>query len=187
MRSPFYFIVKPVNNKRYDDTKLIGGIEFIISTSEEDHRFSNRQAEVIELPLGYTGDIQKGDLLLVHHNVFKYYFDIKGHKRSGKSFLKDDLFFVDTEQFFLYKHDGIWHSHDRFCFVKPIPPQDAYILKPLTEEPLMGIMKYASRTLLDSGVKEGDMVCFKPFNNYEFLVDGERLYRIFDHQITMVL
>jgi hypothetical protein len=30
-------------------------------------------------------------------------------------------------------------------------------------------------------------VCFKPDSEYEFDVDGEKLYRIFDHQITMTL
>ena len=47
MKSPFAFIVKPVKGKRYNNTKEIGGIEFIISTSQEDHKFSNREAEVI--------------------------------------------------------------------------------------------------------------------------------------------
>jgi len=37
------------------------------------------------------------------------------------------------------------------------------------------------------GVKSGDKICFKPDSEYEFMVDGEKLYRMFDHQITMVL
>ncbi len=65
MRSPFYFIAKPVNGRRYDNTKEIGGVDFIVSTSEEDHKFSNRFAEVVELPLGYKGPIKEGDTLLV--------------------------------------------------------------------------------------------------------------------------
>ena len=52
MKSPFYFIVKPLKGRRYDNTREIGGIEFVVSTSEEDHMFSNRYAEVIELPIG---------------------------------------------------------------------------------------------------------------------------------------
>jgi allophanate hydrolase subunit 1 len=72
MNSPTSFIVKPLKGKRYDNTKTYGNIDFIISTSQEDHRFSNRQAEVIELPIVYNGPIKPGDKLLVHHNVFKY-------------------------------------------------------------------------------------------------------------------
>ena len=72
MKSPFSFIAKPVKGKRYNNTKNIGGIDFIISTSQEDHKFSNREAEVIECPINYDGPIKAGDTLLVHHNVFKY-------------------------------------------------------------------------------------------------------------------
>ena len=35
MRSPFYFIVKPLDDKRYTNTKEIDGMDFITSTSEE--------------------------------------------------------------------------------------------------------------------------------------------------------
>lgn len=187
MRSPFYFIAKPVNGKRYDNTKEIGGIDFIVSTSEEDHKFSNRFAEVVELPLGYKGPIKEGDTLLVHHNVFKFYNDMKGRQKSGKSFFKDDLFFIETEQFFMYKQEGKWNAYDRFCFVKPIPATKTYIKKPFSEEPLMGIMKYPNEYLLERGIKEGDMVCFSPDSEYEFTVDDEKLYRMYDHQITIKL
>jgi hypothetical protein len=187
MRSPFYFIVKPLNGKRYDNTKDIGGVEFIVSTSEEDHKFSNRYAQVVELPLKYKGPINIGDTLLVHHNAFKFYNDIKGRQKSGKSFFKDDLFFIETDQFFMYKQDGVWNSYDRYCFVKPIPAIDSYIKKPFSDEPLIGIMKYPNDYLLSKGIKQGDFVSFAPDSEYEFTVDDEKLYRMFDHQITMKL
>jgi hypothetical protein len=187
MRSPFYFIVKPLNGKRYDNTKDIGGVEFIVSTSEEDHKFSNRYAQVVELPLKYKGPINIGDTLLVHHNAFKFYNDIKGRQKSGKSFFKDDLFFIETDQFFMYKQDGVWNSYDRYCFVKPIPAVDSYIKKPFSDEPLIGIMKYPNDYLLSKGIKQGDFVSFAPDSEYEFTVDDEKLYRMFDHQITMKL
>ena len=117
MQSPFYFITKSINGKRYNNTKDIGGIEFITSTSEEDHKFSNRYAEVIEVPIDYEGPIRKGDTLLVHHNVFKFYNDMKGVQRSGKSFFKDDLFFVDDEQFFMYKQEEEWYAYDRYTLM----------------------------------------------------------------------
>ena len=187
MQSPFYFIAKPLEGKRYNNTKEIGGIELIISTSEEDHKFSNRQAEVIEVPRGYDGPIVPGDILLVHHNVFKFYNDIKGNRKSGKSFFREDLFFIEPDQFFLFKHDDVWHAYDRYCFVRPIPVQKSYIFKPFSKEPLMGEMVYPNQYLIGKGVNAGDMVCFQPESEYEFEVDGEKLYRIFDHQITIKL
>ena len=185
MRSPFYFIAKPINGKRYDNTKDLAGVEFIVSTSEEDHKFSNRYAEVVELPLGYKGPISPGDILLVHHNVFKYYNDMRGRQKSGKSFFKDDSFFIEPDQFFMYKKGSTWNAYDRYCFVKPVAAKDSYIKKPFTEEPLMGEMKYPNEYLISKGINQGDMVCFTPDSEYEFTIDGEKLYRIFDHQITI--
>ena len=102
MRSPFSFIVRPVNGKRYDNVKTISNVDFLISVSKEDHKASNRYAQVVSTPLGYSGDVKIGDILLVHHNVFKYYNDMSGREKSGKSFFRDDLFFIDFDQFFLY-------------------------------------------------------------------------------------
>jgi hypothetical protein len=187
MQSPFYFITKPISGKRYNNTKEIGGIELIVSTSEEDHRFSNREAEVLEVPIDYNGPIKVGDKLLVHHNVFKFYNDMKGRRKSGKSFFKEDIFLIDDEQFFMYHNETGWHAHDRYCFVQPIKPEESFIYKPIEEEPLMGIMRYPNKALMDEGIQAGDKVCFKPDSEYEFIVDEEKLYRIYDHQITIKL
>lgn len=185
MKSPFNFIVKPSKGKRYDNTVEWEGVEFITHTSEEDHSASNRKAIVVEVPLGYKGPIKKGDTLLVHHNVFKFYNDIKGRRKSGKSFFKKDLFFVDTEQFYMY-HDGAqWKAHDRYCFVSPVEVEESYIYKPFSYEPLMGVMKYPNKYLEEQGVKSGSRVSFTPDSEYAFKVDGELMYRIFDHQITL--
>ena len=65
MKSPFYFIVRPVKGRRYDNIKEIGGVDIVTSVSIEDHKSSNRFAEVIALPINYTGDIEVGNTLLV--------------------------------------------------------------------------------------------------------------------------
>ena len=187
MRSPHYFIVTPLKNRRYDNIKKIGDIDFITSTSEEDHKSANRFAKVVETPLGYKGEIEKGDIMVVHHNVFKFYNDMRGRQQSGKSFFKDDLFFIDNDQFFLYKQKGKWKAYDRYCFIKPIPPEESFVMKPCNTEPLMGVMEYPNEYLKSKGIKKGDKVSYTPFNNYEFIVDGERLFRLHDHQVTMKL
>ena len=187
MRSPTDFIVTPLHNKRYSNTKDIGGVDFIINSSQEDHKFSNREAVVVETPLNYKGDIKKGDVLLVNHNVFKYYNDIKGRQKSGRSFFKDNIFLIDTEQFFLYKNTEGWQTYDRYCFIKPIPVEkNLSIDKFCKYEPLVGVMKYPNTYLKTQGVIEGDKVSFSPYP-YEFEIDGETLYRLHDHQITLIL
>ena len=188
MQSLFDFIVKPANNKRYNNTTDINGLEFITSTSQEDHKFSNREAIVINVPLGYKVNIKKGDTLLVHHNVFKYYNDMKGKIQSGRSYFKDDLFFIDEDQFFAYHNGEKWCAVNRYCFVKPIPKKDYYIQGVnIKEEPLHGILKYSNKQLKNLGVKEGDQITFTPDSEYEFYVDDEKLYRMFTDNITMVV
>ena len=185
MRSPFYFVVKPLNGRRYDNIKKIGDVDFITSVSQEDHTVANRFAEVVSVPNNYTGEITAGDTLLVHHNTFKIYYDMKGQERSGTSFLKDDLFFVDDDQYFMYKHDGKWKTHSKYCFIKPVKERESYIKKNGLYEPLIGIVKYANDELKDLGVSEGDEVSFEPDSEYEFNVDGEVLYRMFTKNITI--
>ena len=57
MRSPFSFIVRPVNGKRYDNVKTISNVDFLISVSKEDHKASRRHALLkehgLELPVAF--------------------------------------------------------------------------------------------------------------------------------------
>jgi len=174
MRSPFYFIVTPVGGERYVTER--NGL--IVSVSEEDHKNSNREAIVIELPSNYNGPISIGDKLLVHHNVFKYYNDVKGARRSGKSFLRDGYFYLDETQFYMYNHDGKWVTVKDYCFVKPSLNKDFYLEKGTLYEPLVGVIKYSNSELEKLGVCSGDEICFEPNSEYEFFVDGEVLYRM---------
>lgn len=119
--------------------------------------------------------------------AFKFYNDMQGRRQSGKSFFKDDLFFIDEDQFFMYRQDDAWKPHGRYCFVSPVPTVESYIFKPFTEEPLMGTMEYPNEYLSTQGIKRGNTVIFKPESEYEFQVDGVKMYRMFDHQIVAVI
>ena len=112
---------------------------------------------------------------------------MRGRQKSGKSFFRDDSFFIEIDQFFLYKKGSTWNAYDRYCFVKPIATIDSYIKKPFTKEPLMAVMKYPNEYLISQGINIGDLVCFAPDTEYEFEVDGEKLYRMYDNQITIKL
>ncbi len=48
MRSPSYFLVKPLDGKKYDNTTESG---IITTTSVEDHRFTQRVAAVVAVPI----------------------------------------------------------------------------------------------------------------------------------------
>ncbi|MEJ6795496.1 MAG: hypothetical protein QNK63_02195, partial [Flavobacteriales bacterium] len=68
-----------------------------------------------------------------------------------------------------------------------VPKEDFYLHVSGVEQPLVGVMKYTNNKLLSLGVNEGDLVSFKPDSEYEFNIDGEKLYRVFTSSITMKL
>ena len=187
MRSPFYFIVSPCGEVRYDAVKKYDNKELIISTSKEDHTTSNRFASVISTPLNYKGPIEPGDILLVHHNVFKYYYDMKGRERSGRSFFRDNLFFIDQDQFYMYKKMIKWYTHDDYCFVSPSRSKKSIYHKTQKNEDLVGTVVHSNKNLYTLGVKEGDEVMFTPDSEYEFIVGGEKMYRMKTKNICAIL
>jgi hypothetical protein len=40
---------------------------------------------------------------------------------------------------------------------------------------------------MSMGIKSGDRVSFAPESEYEFTVEDEKMYRVYDHQVTMKL
>jgi hypothetical protein len=187
MKSPFGFIATPVNDTRYDNVKKIGEVDFITSSSKEDHTVSNRFANVVATPINYDGDVKVGDILVVHHNVFKYYNDMKGREKSGRSFLKDNLFIVEPTQFFMYQQNGKWKSHLDYCFIKPSSKEESIIFNNDRHQALTGTVEITNPELTDLGVKKGNKVCFKPESEYEFKIDDKILYRMKSKNITMTL
>ena len=186
MKSPYCFIVKPLDGKRYNNTKEIGGINLIVSTSQEDHTVSNRIGVVVSTPVGYNGDIVPGDLLLVHRNVFKLYYDMKGREKSSWNYFKDDLYFIDDP--YAYKKYGEeWKGIGRYLFVKPIDNDFQGITTADAKKPLTGTIRYTNDEILDLGIKEGDTVTFEPESEYEFDLDGEILYRMYTKNVTIKL
>ena len=71
--------------------------------------------------------------------------------------------------------------------VKPLPKKTNYLKTHQDEEPLMGLVKYTNKNLISKGVNKGDKVYFQPDSEYEYNLDGEKLYRMFTDNITMVL
>lgn len=189
MQSPINFIVKPKNDNRYNNTlEFADGSSMIVNTSTEDHLHVNREAIVLSVPLNYKGEIEPGDTLLIHHNVFKKYYGMSGFLRNATEHLWGNTFFVSPDSFFMYKKDGEWRPYDRYCFIRPIKDEGKGMFSNKGGEiPLVGEMVYPNEYLLSMGIKKGDRVCHIPQVEYEFMVDGEKLYRMYDHHITIKL
>ena len=180
MQSLFNFIVKP-KNERYDNKKYIDGQELLLNTEISDHRYVSRTGIVTSIPKLNDSEIQVGDEVIVHHNVFRRWYNAKGIEKNSRSYYMEDKYFVSSDQIFLYKKNNKWHTPEGYCFVKPIVSNN--ILSNDKEVPFKGIVKYVDKKL--SGINKGDLVGFTPGSKYEFIIEGERLYRVLSKFITI--
>jgi len=174
MNSPIDFIVQP-KEKRYNNTKQIDGTELVLNTSVEDHKFVSREAIVKATPLAFETNIKPGDELIVHHNIFRRFYDVHGNEKNSKSYFKEDTYFCAIDQIFLHKQNKEWFATPGFCFVAPIKKEDEGLISTDVEEPLKGIVKYTDNSEF---VLKEQVVGFTPDSEYEFIIDGNRLYRV---------
>ena len=177
MKSVYNFVVKPIG-KRYNNVKKVGDKELIINTEIFNHQYVNRQATVISKPIIGDTNIEIGSDVILHHNVFRRWRDVRGKEKNSKSYFNEDTYIVHPDQVFLYKKFWQWHSPKGFCWVKPIKNKDKYSNSETQEN--IGIVKYT-----DGSFKVNDLVGFTPISNYEFVIDGELLYRVYTKFITI--
>ena len=180
MKGIFNFIVEPKGD-RYTNIKDNNGKELILNTEMQNHMYTNRVGIVKSIPSVYNTDIKVGDEVVVHHNVFRRFRNMRGEEVNSRSYFDENLYLVNNDQLFMYKRDGVWVANDGFCFVKPIKETKAFAEN--EEKPLIGIIKYKDKN--NTGFEVGDLVGFKPNSEYEFLIEGKRLYRIPNNFITI--
>lgn len=181
MRSIFDFVVEPVGT-RYNNTKSVDGVDLILNTQIFTHQSVNRLAIVKSLPITGDTNISIGDQVIVHHNVFRRYHDVRGVEKNGKSYIDDDNYLCSFDQIFLYKNKNEWKAPKGYSFVKPIESNNIFNLN--KELPSIGVVKYLDENF-DSQIKQGDLVGFTPGSEYEFIVDDERLYRVRSQSLTI--
>ena len=182
MRSVYDFIIKPVG-KRYDNEVKVGEQTLITNSSIESFKHVNNIAEVVETPVAFATSIRKGDLIIVHHNVFRVFYDMKGIKKNSRSFLKDNLFFCAVDQVYLYKRKDTWKSFGDRCFVAPVKNKDLLSTDKVAD--LIGILKIGNSSLEESGINPGDIVGFTPNSEWEFVVDNQIMYCMKSNDIVI--
>jgi len=182
MRSLFHFIVTPKGNRTTNQIK-VNDKELVVNTELQNHQYVNRIGIVLNTPKNEKTDIKKGDEVILHHNVFRRFYDVRGNEKNSKSYFNEDTYFVDSSQIFLYRRNGEWCAPKNYCFVKPI--QSNNIFSTDFETPLIGVIKYLDKSLAKNGIKKDDLVGFTPRSEYEFIIEGERLYRVTTDSIAI--
>ena len=177
MKSVYNFVVKQ-KGERYNNTKKLDGGELILNTEIFNHQYVNREAVVISTPIIGNTNIKPGDTVIIHHNVFRRWHNVKGIEKNSRSYFNESTYFINHDQIFLYKRDDEWKAPKGYCFIKPLKAIDQFNTE--CEKPLQGIVKYS-----DGTVKVKDLIGYKPKTESEFIVDGERLYRVLTNLITI--
>jgi len=178
VKSLYSFIVKPLE-KRYDNVRKIGDVNLIINTGIEDHQFISKKAVVVSTPAAFKSKVNVGDEVYIHHNIFRRWYDQKGRERNSSTYFKDDLYFVSPEQIYMYN----LKPHLNYCFVKPLKNQS--FLNNRKEQPNIGIVKYTNKTLEALGITSGTLITFTPNSEFEFIIEGERLYCMKSNDIAL--
>jgi hypothetical protein len=183
MKSLYNYIISTTN--RYDNKVSIDNKELILNTevTERDYMFVNRVGTVINVPINITTPIKSGDDVIIHHNVFRRWFDIRGVERNSGSYIDEDKYIVAPDQLFAYKQNGKWHCPNMYCFVEPLENEDIWSTE--SEQKLLGKLTYTNDYLDSLGLSYGDTVGFTPDSEYEFNIDDKKLYRILSTDITI--
>ena len=176
MDSLYQFIIKPIG-ERYKNKINIENKELIINSSISNHKFINREAEVVSVPLVYNTKIKKGDRVIVHHNIFRRYYNVKGKSVNSTKYFKDNLYFAIPSQIYMY-YKNAWITHENYCFVKPLLEGEKIIKN-------KGILKYGNSSLEALEITPGDIVGFKPMREFEFIINNELLYCMESNDIVI--
>ena len=184
MKSLFNYIIRTDN--RYNNKIDVDGKELVVNTeiTERDAIFVNRIGTIVATPIS-LGDraLPIESEVIVHHNVFRRMVNMSGKEVNSTNHLEDNLYLVYEDQIFGYKENGEWEACKGYCFVRPRENEDTWING--DESILCGEIVFADQSLKGQGVERGDVVGFTPHSEYEFTIDGEKLYRILSNQINI--
>ena len=165
------YLIAPYGDE-YNNTKMIGESSFVVNTSIEDAKYVNRIGVVLSSPKNF--EIPEGSFVVVHHNVFRTYLDMKGRQRKSNEYFRDGQYLVNPEKIYMYNDKKEWRCTKEFVFVSPSSyVQDDKIYRAdKQEEEHVGIVKHSSFH------PKGARVGFTKNSEYEFEVDGEKVYRM---------
>ena len=173
MQSPFCFVIEPVG-ELYNNSVSVDNKSLIINTEIYNHEYVNRRGVVVSCPIAGKYDILPGDDVIVHHNVFRRWHDVKGQERNSKAYFKDNKYIVSADQIFLYNNKAM----PGYSFVQPLVDQNN--LSEDKEDPYKGVIVYS-----DGTYNKDEIVGYTPFSQYEFIINNQKLYRVMNKFITI--
>ena len=178
MQGVYNFIVKPKGNI-YNNTKKLNGVDLILNNNLSEFKYINRNAIVVATPKMIKTDIKVGDEIIIHHNVFRIWYNQQGKQKTSFSYINKNLYHITEDQIYLHKKKNNWQAYKGYTFVKPIKNKDKFNLG--IEHSSKGIVKYT-----DGSFEVGRLIGFNPRVNHEFVIDNELLYKIPNENIEIL-
>ena len=178
MQGLYNFIVKPKGNI-YNNTKKINGVDLILNNNLSEFKYINRNAIVVAVAKMIKTDIKVGDEIIIHHNVFRIWYNQQGKQKTSFSYINKNLYHITEDQIYLHKKKNNWQAYKGYTFVKPIKNKDKFNLG--IEHSNKGIVKYT-----DGSFEVDQLIGFNPRVNHEFIIDNELLYKIPNENIEIL-
>ena len=171
------YVIKPLGERYNNSVEVVDGKSLILNSEIFNHGYINRKAVIISTPIDNIHNLQEGQEVIVHHNIFRRWHNVKGVEKNSRGFLNEGEYLASPDQIYMYRNLD-WECINGYTFVKPIKNKDKFSVE--VERPLIGIVKYSDGTFLPT-----QLVGFRPSSEFEFIVDGERLYRVANNFITI--
>ena len=171
------YIIKP-HGSRYLNEK--DGVIINTTNDETDFKYVNRIGEVVMVPRNNYANLEVGDKVIVHHNTFRKWFNVRGLLKDSSNFVGDNQFQVHTDQLYAYNRGDGWKTVEDWIFVKPIE-NDYITLDNIGQYVVQtGTIKFANDHI-------GQDVYFSKKSEYKFEIDGEILYRMRERDIMLFI
>ena len=101
MNPRYGYLIEPLGSE-YNNTKNISGVDFVVNTTIENALFVNRIGVIKGIPTNIEdNELQVGDIVVVHHNVFRTYLNMKGQKTKSNEYFRSGSYIVPLERIYL--------------------------------------------------------------------------------------
>lgn len=182
MKTPYLYLIEPEGD-RYNNVKQIEGKELIMNTTmdETDFKYTNRIGKIIGTPRR-GGILEEGDRVIVHHNTFRKWFNVRGKLKDSSNYIKDGAFYAGTDQIFAYDRGDGWVTLEDYCFIEPLIDREKDLsnlyIRAGAWSTEYGKVHITNPILSEQGVEIGDTVFFDKRAAYRFDIDGKILYKM---------